>query len=511
MSLASRMKTLFSGMDEAYGTYIIDESNKSKGKKKQGKAFTKRERVTEELWELHVKGEQALGIIPIKKNNKCLWGAVDIDSYDLDLPVFAKKVYEKKLPLFPMRSKSGGCHLVMFLEEELPAAYLQEKLTEIAAHLGFGRSEIFPKQSTVLVDKGDLGNWLNMPYYGGDDSTRYAIDQNGKRMSIALFLAEAERSRVSEETLDNMKLMIKANELADGPPCLQVLVDQGFPQGTRNNGLFALGVYARKAHPDGWEAKLEELNTKYMDPPLESKEVQIIIKQIGRKEYNFRCNDQPIVNYCNAGVCRTRQFGIGGGAMPVMKSLRKIPTDQPVWFLEVNSQTLELSTEELQVQGKFQKACMNLLNKMPPRQTDRQWQAIVQTLLDDCEVLEKPEGASISDQFEDFLFSFCTDEQSISASAEDLLLGRPWLGADPLDDNSARVFFRIKNLDEYLVRNGFKYYTRSQMIAKLTNVKLNARKHFMTIKGRGVNLWHIKPPQEQDEPFGLPDMGEAVL
>ena len=105
-----------------------------------------------------------------------------------------------------MRSKSGGCHLVIFLETAIPAKDLQIKLSEISASLGYGKSEIFPKQSSVLVDKGDLGNWLNMPYFGGDNSSRYCLDQNGEAMSPALFLAAAERKRLSIEQIEQIEM-----------------------------------------------------------------------------------------------------------------------------------------------------------------------------------------------------------------------------------------------------------------------------------------------------------------
>ena len=498
-------------MDEAHGTYVIDETKTTDKGKKQGKAFTKRETATHVHWDRHINGTEALGIIPIKKNNTCLWGAIDIDDYQLDIETLARSIYKKKLPFFPLRSKSGGCHLAVFMKEPIPAKDLQSKLLELAGYLGFGRSEIFPKQSSVLVDKGDLGNWLNMPYFGGDDSSRYCLDQNGEAMSMAIFLAAAERARITPEDLANLDFTPKNSEIADGPPCLEALCEQGFPQGTRNSGLFALGVYCRKAYPDGWENKLEELNQSSMDPPLDSKEVQTIKKQIGKKDYNYKCNDQPISSFCNAAVCRVRAHGVGGSAMPTLTALRKIPTDQPVWFLQVNDVTFELSTEQLQVQGKFQKACMEMINIMPPRVTDRQWQAVVQGLLDKCDVLDKPPEAGVSDQFIDLLTVFLTDSRLKANSQEELLLGRPWTGVDPDDETKPTVYFRLKDLDEFMTRNGFKYYTRSQMISKLTSGDTIAKPHFFKIKGRGTNVWYMSEPEAMTEKFDLPEMTGDVL
>lgn len=510
-SYAETMMGIFSGMKEAHGEYVISNEKAEKGQKQKGKAVTRRDPVTKELWEQHLAGEKTLGVIPIKADNTCLWGAIDIDDYDLDLILFAVRVYKMELPMIPCRSKSGGCHLVMLLREPVPAKDLQAKLSEIAGALGYGRSEIFPKQTTVLVEKGDLGNWLNMPYFGGDKGSRYALDEKGRAFTLKEFIKLADKTALTKEAFEKLEVMIPTDALPDGPPCLQVLCEQGFPQGTRNNGLFALGVYCRKAFPDSWEKKLEEMNTAFMSPPLELKEVQVIQKQVSKKDWNFKCSDQPLAAFCNSAVCRTRAYGIGGGAMPIMSGLRKIPTDQPVWFLCVNGVSLELMTEDLQNQMRFQKACMNSINYMPPKVSEKVWQSVMQVLLDDVDVLDKPKEASLSDQFKDLVATFCTDANHRASTREELLLGRPWASTDPDDEEKPRVFFRVKDLEEFLIRNNFKHYTRSQMISRLTSTTMDARSHFFKIKGKGVNVYHIDEPEDIDDPYALPDMGEKVL
>jgi hypothetical protein len=185
------------------------------------------------------------------------------------------------------------------------------KLSEMSASLGFASSEIFPKQSEILSERGDTGNFLNMPYFGGDDTTRYSLDKNGDVNTLTQFLDYADEVQVPPETLEKFKVIKNEKQaLKDGPPCLQFLVTQGFPQGTRNNGLFSLGIYAKLSDPDNWEDKLEEYNREYLSPPLGSSEVLTILKQLKTKEYNYKCNDQPICAHCNSGVCKTRKFGI---------------------------------------------------------------------------------------------------------------------------------------------------------------------------------------------------------
>ena len=72
-------------------------------------------------------------------------------------------------------------------------------------------------------------------------------------------------------------------------------------------------------------------------------------------------------------------------------------------------------------------------------------------------------------------------------------------------------FKLLPRVFEYLQRKNFKAFTRSQIVARLGSKSINAKSKFFKVKGRGINTWHIPLPEEQTEPFGLPDMGEDVL
>ena len=118
-----------------------------------------------------------------------------------------------------------------------------------------------------------------------------------------------------------------------------------------------------------------------MQPPLPYGEVGTVIKQLEKKDYTYRCQEQPIVSFCNASVCKTRKFGIGSNNVsPQFGSLSKLCTDPPIWFLDVEGLRLELTTEELQNQIKFQRRCMDALNFMPPTSTSAIFNNFLQTV-----------------------------------------------------------------------------------------------------------------------------------
>ena len=130
-------------------------------------------------------------------------GVIDVDVYGVSYSDTLKLIEKEKLPLIACRSKSGGLHLFMFMADPVEAELLQTRLKEIAVALGFGESEIFPKQKHIDLGRGDLGSWLNMPYFRGDETDRYAFrDQSGiAAMTLEEFVEAAERVRLTAAQL----------------------------------------------------------------------------------------------------------------------------------------------------------------------------------------------------------------------------------------------------------------------------------------------------------------------
>ena len=116
MTDITRFKAIFSGLDIAYGTYKI-KSERGDGKQ-AGQATVVRKPPTDDLWIKHLEGvDPSLGIIPIRADNTCIWGCIDIDQYPLDHKGLVDKVRSLSLPLVVCRSKSGGAHVFLFSKE----------------------------------------------------------------------------------------------------------------------------------------------------------------------------------------------------------------------------------------------------------------------------------------------------------------------------------------------------------------------------------------------------------
>lgn len=499
--LSRKFHSLFAGLERAYGIYKIDPT--VKGIKLKGTAQTLLKPVTDQIWSEHLTGKLGIGIIPIRDDSSCKFGAIDIDSYQgLNVANIAQKIKDLKLPLIPCRSKSGGCHLFIFCNEDVPAELLQTKLKEMSGILGYGNCEIFPKQAQILVDRGDLGSWINMPYFNGVQGLRYAIDETGVAISPKDFVVLAEKLQQSITQLSAISFVLPV-ELEEGPPCLQYLITQGFAEGTRNDGLFNLGVYARKAFPDTWKEKVEELNHMYMSPPLTSTEVQGVLKSLRKKDYAYTCHRPPIQPFCFKQLCFTRAYGIGeDSALPALSNLTKYNSTPPIWFVNVDGGgRLELLTEDLQAPPRFQKRCMEVLNLMPPTVNKIAWQKIIQKLLDGVVIIEAPRDASPSGQLIDLLERFCTSRVQ-AQNRDEILLGKPW-------NSNGKHYFRMSDFMAYLERNHFREF-KVNKITSIFKEQLNAGHDFFVLKGKGVNVWAVPEFTQQAEPHDVPDFEDTV-
>jgi|TARA_R110000744_G_scaffold115281_2_gene215665 hypothetical protein len=485
-----KFEAIFDGLKEAYGYFKIE--NTGANGKARGKAGVLREPRTAKLWENHLSGKgSGLGIIPINEKNMCKWGCIDIDQYPFDHKLLLEKIRRLKLPLVVCRSKSGGAHCFLFSTDWLSAKDMQRALQHMSAALGFGESEIFPKQIKLHLDRGDVGNFLNLPYFDHENGLRYAFLDDGTSASLEEFFSIYDKYAQTPEEVVKLQVVDSGETdiLKDGPPCLQILCKSGISEGGRNNGLFNIGVYLRKAFPDSWESEILRYNMECLSPPLPLAEVNIVAKQMERKDYAYKCSDAPINAHCNKDLCRTRKFGVGAAvAGAAIANLRKYNSTPPVWFMDVNGEPLEMDTDSLMNQTMFQKNCMEQLNLMPRSVAKPQWESRISTLLNEMKdnesaIIEVAQDASTSGQFYDYLEEFCRHLQQ-AQDKEEILLRRPWT-----DEENGITFFRLKDFENYLKKNKFFEYKSHRIAQRLRDI--NGESVVLKIKGRSVRVWKI--------------------
>ena len=452
--MTNKFKNIFEGLKIAYGQY--QKGEKGENGKQKGKAFIVRKNVSDDLWENHLQGKgPALGIIPIREDSTCRWGCIDIDSYNLDHSSLIQSIRNFNYPLIVCRSKSGGAHVFLFTKEFIPASLMQGTLKKISKVLGYEGSEIFPKQTEILVERGDTGNFLNLPYYNETKGLRYAIDDQGNAASLESFYSMYDQYACTENQIREIKFEDKKIEEAfpSGPPCLNKLASTGFGEGSRNNALFNIAVYYKQAHPDSWEDKIVEANLKYMEPKLSNSEVQQLIKSVNRKGYDkYRCKDAPINAVCQSGLCRTKRFGVGYGEeeMPLLGNLTKYTSKPPQWFLDVNTQRIELKSEQLYSSPLFALACLDQANLVVPVPKAKDWkQYYLKPLLQNVQEIEPLESLDAKNVIEDLLQDWTTNRQS-ARTLDDVFNKLPYT-----DEKREFTYFRMEDFYNFCKKNNW--------------------------------------------------------
>jgi hypothetical protein len=491
---------LFRGRENFYGQFV-ELPNGDK------KVTTERRELTEEIWKNHLRGQGPyLGVIPIRDDNHCYWGAIDCDDKRIDHIGLYHKVQKAGLPLVVCRSKSGGAHLYLFLSDPAPAALVIQKLKEWAIYLKINRNpdgrdiEIFPKQE--VINPGDIGNWINLPYYNVNNTNRFAY-VNEHPATVADFIEHAQSKTITANMLEAFEINLES-QLFEAPPCLQILDTMGVPAGTRNSTLFNMALYFKLVDPDNWQTRLERYNIENVDPAMSATELAGIIKSANRpgKTYSYTCKNQPLVSYCDKIKCKKRVYGISAfrdeksNPLPEVQGLCKIDTDPPKWQVTLQGKVLTLDTAQLMSFSHFRKIALEKLNVMLPSVKPHEWDGLISQLLENVTLIEAPEDAGVLGQFKTYVYAFLS-KRRVAVDRADLLRGLPW-------EHEGKVYFRSMDLYAELTnRYKFRQYNQNEIWMALRD--MGAGKHEFNVHKMFVRVWWLPVPEnEQGEPFEQP-------
>lgn len=469
--LFEKFKELFKGGNHAYGQWHPRDG-----------AVTKHGAVPEQAYKAHLQGEVGLGLVPVSENGQCRFAAIDIDVDTINHAELLNKVAERHMPLNVCRSKSGGAHLYLLVPEPgLPAAAMIQVLQRWAKVLGYPLAEIFPKQTRVNAQS--IGSWINLPYFGADGTTRYAVGPQGA-LSLEEFIGTA-------KFYDNGQQVDEAEAagIAEMPPCLATLTREGVGQGFRNNALFNFAVFYRKSNPENWQDNTAKHNREFISPPLDHREVIGIVDSCNRQDrkYSYRCEQSPIREHCNRPVCEKLKFGVSNkpwdeaGSFDdyIVTNCRKFMSNPPRYVLDVNGKDITLDWEGLYNFRNFKSTVGEKLDIIIPVMKQQQWEQTVKTLLAKRIEVEVPDDTSVMgiviEKFHEFL-----SLRERATEKEDILKGLPL-------ESDKDILFRGSDFKKYL--QNMKLDTENMVDIFMELKKHGCRHHSVRIKGKVVAVW----------------------
>lgn len=488
----ARFKEIFSGGDHAHGVWDKDT----------GDCQTIHSPASDQDYEDHLSGVRGLGLVPVRRDGTCRFGAIDIDVDTIDHAQLRQKVKKRGMPLNVCRSKSGGAHLYLVAPEPgVPATKIITLLKRWAALLGYPRAEVFPKQARI--SKSNLGNWINAPYFAGDKTTRYCVDDEGALTLLEFFdrVQLYDGSESVDESIANE--LVKIGEM---PPCLASMTKEGLPEGGRNQGLLNFGIFYRKSNPNGWEDLVVRHNQLYVKPPLPNREVQTLIKQVGKHKYQYTCDVEPLCSRCDRKTCLTLPFGVGHKPWEevgtfddlLCSHLRKVLTDPPSYTLEVNGRDVTLNTDQFFSFTLFRKRVFESLDLILAPMKQESWEQSIRELLGKKKDVEAPKDASLAGLLQEKVHEYLQMRER-AKTKEDLIRDVP------VDDGNGMVLFRVSSLKKFLLNQRFERIEPQELFAYLH--ALGCEYGSMRVLGKVMSVWKypIKHLSEQSEDFNQPN------
>lgn len=359
----------------------------------------------------HLNGGTAVGLCPVLNENTCLWGALDIDAHGegerISVESIAKQITAHDLPLVICQSRRKGAHLYLFLKNPVAASYLRTQLKKYSDILAPG-CEIFPKQD--MIEEGRHGNSLNLPYFGDTQKCWH----DGRFLSFPDFLDYAESKKTAFDVKNTIYTtpLLSTEDLKQAPPCIVDMVENGIDEGFRNESIYNFVVYARRAFPDKVTGLALDFNARF-DNPLTTSEAKTAIKSASRRDYKYKCNQEPCRSRCNSAVCVTRKYGItptNMGRNPdgsqIFTGLRRIKTSPITWELEVFGQKVCASSDVLRDFRRLSVHITEHIGKVVPLLKNDAWESILSPLMESAELVDAPVIASPSGMLMDKLTEF---------------------------------------------------------------------------------------------------------
>jgi len=471
-----KFKDIFEGFNGGFGVFYFKQST---GPKQQGKSYTSRDSLSDEIWLNHLTGKpfkakiikqngekfecnvDSIGIAPVREDHKCKWGCIDIDQYPVDFTTLNKKFRDRKLPLILCKSKSKGAHAFLFAKDWVSAKLMQQKITEIAQTLGQANLDrIYPVQTEPKIEeRGEIGSWLNLPYYFHNNPDkikwRSAINDDGTEATLEQFFHLHTKYALNEEELNNFTIPLEDDWFKEGPMCLKIMATFGFVEGHRNNTLIEIGIYLKKRFPDSWRKKLGEYNTHcfkdLQDGPLSTREVLAIETSIGKNDYFYGCKKAPLKPFCRSHECRLQKFGVGEGNVPNnnVSKLSVMMSNPKVWFLTYEGKTVVLKSRELATQRLWQIAATEQTGKTPQLLKQRDWETLLNKLQANVNIIPADPETTNRGKLRKFLTKWCLDSVKVQE-----VEGEKWETAygdqSSFIDKEGTVWFQIDWFKKFL-------------------------------------------------------------
>ena len=483
-----KLLELFEGDSGQFIKVTLTGDQDERGKRKADYT-TLHEPVTEDLWKGHLDGKYVMGLRPERKD-KMKWGCIDVDpqSYkDYSSKKYIDIIKNNKLPLIPVRSKSGGLHIFVFFkdwEDKKEALKVLHKWNEDY----FMANEVFP-----------MNKALGMPYFNAKMTTEFAYNDDGTPIMLEAFLELAEQKRTTLEQIKKFKdtKYEPEDSWRDYPPCVQKMIQEKWSGNHRNDFLFNVLVLESKKNENLTIEELIEIgrkrNTEIFATPLPEREVITTAKSVKKGGYFYKCPPKlnAITPLCNKELCKNRTLGIFQETPAMIDEFEDVmfirDIKESFYRFKYQDEEIMVKPEDLASELNFKKKLLNykiLWKTLPRRKNINVWDLFLDALVkkasesDDFnyqETLEDMRYQTLKEFFED------TIEQDDFQKLKD--------GYVVLDSKTNVCYFKRTTLDNWMKKKMNKAFNNSMEALRLLNCKR------LEYHEGEKNIWAVDMPE----------------
>jgi len=284
--------------------------------------------LTPELLKDHLEGKTTIGTYNLDRENRVKWLCFDVDVEAVEKPKeTALLIYQacreafssKAVFVEASRYDEPSYHVWVVFQPEIPAyvaKFLGERILEKCNN---PKIELFPKQAQL--DKEGFGNLMKIPLGLHQQSKKWSCFLNPTTFEplpienvfdiegCSLLDREiAEIKRITEREKPSYwferKAEAKEPYIGEDPPCVRRILE-GVEEGMRNESAIRLACFWLnfcKKEPHEVLTLLREWNSKNK-PPLQDRELEIVLRSALRGSYNYGCDDLILNEFCNKEVC----------------------------------------------------------------------------------------------------------------------------------------------------------------------------------------------------------------
>lgn len=291
-----------------------------------GRGGVQRRQLHSDDYRRHLAGEVAIGVFPMRPDNRVWFAAVDLDRPDFDLA----RAVAGLLPgtAYLERSRSGNAHVWVFFDSPVEAWIPRGVMRAALEVYGEPHVEVFPKQDALPpVLPGEptpLGNYINLPYYGDTrpivwttdndddelfpfDAGSFVVDALEHLQSPASWRLRAEflgivppaaRTPSAREFGSSETLHVCAEYILEGARSGQRPIREGGRSIVFFNLAKQLLMWERLDQDDAWEL-LVEIN-EAAEPPLPKAELRRVFGNAASGRWTSTgCDDPNFLPYAS--------------------------------------------------------------------------------------------------------------------------------------------------------------------------------------------------------------------